>query len=81
MTAVKITEDMLLSEIFTLVPEARELLRGAGFSRIEELEIEDVICDKLTLRGFFRLMNVDGQRAGEILREIQLIYNKRLEEA
>ncbi len=81
MTAVKISEDILLKELFELFPESRNLLMSYGYGRLIELGIEDVVIDKLSLKGFFRLMNVKEEEAGKVLRDIQSLYNKRLEES
>ncbi|WP_457600991.1 DUF1858 domain-containing protein [Hydrogenivirga sp.] len=80
MTAVKITEDILLKELFELFPEAREILMPLGYSRIVELGVEDVVVDKLSLKGFLRLMGVEEEEFGIRVREIQTLYNKKLEE-
>jgi len=80
MTAVKITEDILLKELFEIFPEAIEVLMDYGYGRLKELDVEDVVIDKLTLKGFFRLMNIREEEAGRLIREIQTLYNKKLEE-
>ncbi len=80
MTAVKITEDILLRELFELFPHSREILNAYGYSRIVELGIEDVVVDKLSLKGFLRLMGYGEEKTGAVLREIQTSYNKKPEE-
>ncbi len=80
MTTVKITEDILLKELFELFPEARDLLIPHGYSRIIELDVEEVVVDKLSLKGFFRLAGVGEEEFGSRIREIQALYNKKLEE-
>jgi hypothetical protein len=80
MTGLKITEDILLEELFRILPESREVLVRAGYEKIRELDIEDVVADKLTLRGFIRLMDIPEEKAGKIIREIQELYNRKLEE-
>lgn len=80
MTTVKITEDILLKELFEIFPEAKDILMNYGYTKLTELDVEDVVVDKLTLRGFFRLMKVGEEEAGSLIREIQTLYNKKLEE-
>ncbi len=80
MTALKITEDILLEELLNIVPESKNVLYEYNYSKIEELEIEDVINDKLTLRGFLKLMDVAEEETGRIIKQIQELYNRRLEE-
>lgn len=80
MTAVKISEDMLLKELFELFPESKDILMNYGYGKLIELGIEDVVVDKLSLKGFFRLMDVKEEEAGKVVREIHSLYNKRLEE-
>ncbi|RLJ71032.1 hypothetical protein BCF55_1321 [Hydrogenivirga caldilitoris] len=80
MTTVKITEDILLKELFELFPEAKELLKPYGYSKVVDLGIEEVVVDKLSLKGLLRLGEVEEERFGEVIREIQSLYNKKLEE-
>ncbi len=80
MTAVKISEDILLRELFDIFPESRQVLMEYGYDRIVELGIEDVVIDKLSLKGFFRLMDVPDEEAGKVIRKIHSLYNKRLED-
>ena len=80
MTAVKITEDMLLEELFSLFPEARDILASHGYMKIVEMDVEDIVIDKLSLRGLLRLLNLGDEEAGAVIREIQSLYNKKLEE-
>ncbi len=80
MTTVKITEDILLKELFKLIPESKELLKPYGFLKIEKLNIEDVVTDKLSLKGFLKLMGYGEGTVGAVLKDIQILYNKKLEE-
>jgi len=59
---------------------SREILEAYGYTRIVELGIEDVVLDKLSLKGFLRLMGYEEERSSAILREIQKSCNKRMEE-
>ncbi len=81
MTAVKISEDILLKELFEIFPESKEILKDYGYGKLIELGIEDVVIDKLSLKGFFRLMGLGEEEAGKVVREIHSLYNKRLEES
>ncbi len=80
MTGLKITEDILLEELLSMVPESKNVLYEYNYSKIEELEIEEVVNDKLTLRGFLKLMDVPEEETGRIIKQIQELYNRRLEE-
>ena len=81
MTALKITEDILLEDLFRVLPEAREVLSEYGYRKIQELDIEDVVGSKLTLRGFLKLMDVSDELSVNIIKQIQELYNRRLEES
>jgi len=80
MTTIKISEDILLKELFEIFPKSKEILKNYGYVKLIELSIEDVVVDKLSLKGFFRLMNVEEEEVGKVVREIHSLYNKRLEE-
>ncbi len=81
MTALKISEDILLEDLFKILPEAREVLLRCGYGKIRDLDIEDVVADKLSLRGFLRLMEVSDEETTKIIKQIQELYNKKLEES
>jgi len=80
MTQVRITEDTPLRELFGVFPEAKEVLKDYGYGKILELDIEDVIVDKLSLGGFCRLMGLGEEGTFKVIGLIQSLYNKRLEE-
>jgi hypothetical protein len=80
MTQVKITEDILLKDLFEILPESRELLMKHGLSKIVDLGVEDVVVDKLTLKGLLRLGGLWGEEVTAVIQEIQKLYNKKLEE-
>jgi len=81
MTNVKITEDILLKELFELFPESREVLKNHGYDRIISLDIEEVVIDKLSLRGLLRLTCSDNEEGWvNLTKEIQNLYNKKLED-
>jgi len=80
MSAIKLSEDTPLKELFELVPETRNLLHKYGYSRILELDVEDIVIDKLSIRGLFRLCGIGEEELVSVLREIQSLYNKKLED-
>ncbi len=80
MTGIKITEDMLLRDLFDILPEARELLLRYGYDRICELGIEEVILDKLSVKGLFRLSGFGEEELMLMLHELQNLYNKKMED-
>ncbi len=80
MTSVKISEDILLEELFKLFPEARDILLEYGYSKILELGVEEVVVDKLSIKGLFRLVGREEEELMSVIREIQNLYNKKLEE-
>ncbi len=80
MTQLKITEDTLLKDLFEVLPESREILKEFGLSKIVDLDVEDIVVDKLTLKGLLRIGGVGGDKISTVIREIQDLYNKKLEE-
>ncbi len=80
MSAVKLSEDTTLKELFELLPESRDVLGKYGYRKIRELDIEDVVIDKLSLKGLFRLCGIGEEELVSVLREIQDLYNKKLED-
>ena len=80
MTLMKISEDILLKDLFEILPESRSVLMEKGYSKIVELDVEDVVVDKLTLRGLLRLSGLSGEEAARVIQHIQDLYNKKLEE-
>ena len=81
MTALKISEDIILEDLFRVLPEAREVLLQCGYGKIQDLDIEDVVADKLSLRGFLKLMEVSEEDTAKIIKQIQELYNRKLEES
>lgn len=75
----RITLDTKLSELLELLPEVREVLLNYGYQRFEEEDIEQVVVDKLTIRGFCRLMDLDDEAQGNLWQKVQHIY-RELEE-
>lgn len=72
----RITFDISLTELFQSIPEAKEVLMKYGYSKLVEEGIEDVVVDKLTLKGFCRLMDLDEEAQGNLWQEIQDLYRK-----
>ncbi len=71
----RLTMDTLLKEVLEN-PKIVELLEEYGLSRLEEEDILDIVEDKLTLKGFFRLMDLDEDAQGELWKQIQDIYRR-----
>jgi hypothetical protein len=67
----RITLDINLKELLEDYPQVREILRDYGLSRLEEEDLLDVVADKLTLKGFFRLMELDEEDQGKLWIKIQ----------
>jgi hypothetical protein len=67
----RITLDINLKELLEDYPEVREILRDYGLGRLEEEDLLDVVADKLTLKGFFRLMELDEEDQGKLWIKIQ----------
>ncbi len=80
MTLQKISEDTLLKDLFEALPESKDILMEYGYSKIVEFDVEDVVVDKLTLKGLLRLAGFGEKETVEVVRKIQALYNKKLEE-
>ncbi|MCS6997978.1 MAG: DUF1858 domain-containing protein [Aquificaceae bacterium] len=72
----RITFDTKLSELIQLMPQSKEVLLRYGYRIIEEEDIESVVLDKLTLKGFCRLMDLDDEAQGNLWQEIQDLYRQ-----
>ncbi|MCS6875643.1 MAG: DUF1858 domain-containing protein [Aquificaceae bacterium] len=70
----RITLDTKLSELMERMPEVKDILMRYGYRTIEEEDIEDILLDKLTLKGFCRLMDLDDEAQGNLWQEIQDLY-------
>ena len=79
MAITRLTLDVNLLDLFEELPEAKDLLKDHGLKKLEELDILDVVADKLTLRGFFKLMNIDELTQGKLWQEIQNMYSRKME--
>jgi hypothetical protein len=67
----RITLDINLKELLERYPETKEILWDCGLGRLEEEDLLDVVADKLTLKGFFRLMELDEEDQGKLWIKIQ----------
>jgi hypothetical protein len=67
----RITLDINLKELLERYPETKEILWDYGLGKLEEEDLLDVVADKLTLKGFFRLMELDEEDQGKLWMEIQ----------
>lgn len=70
----RLTFDIRLSELIQILPSAKEVLMRYGYSKFVEEDIEDVVVDKLTLKGFCKLMDLDDEAQGNLWQEIQDLY-------
>jgi len=67
----RITLDINLRELLERYPETKEILWDYGLGRLEEEDLLDIVADKLTLKGFFRLMELDEEDQGKLWMKIQ----------
>ncbi len=75
----RITLDTKLVDLIKELPQAKEILMRYGYKVFIEEDVEDVIVDKLTIRGFCKLMDLDDEAQGNLWQEIQDLY-RRLED-
>jgi hypothetical protein len=67
----RITLDINLKELLERYPETKEILWDYGLCKLEEEDLLDIVADKLTLKGFFRLMELDEEDQGKLWMKIQ----------
>ena len=67
----RITLDINLRELLERYPETKEILWDYGLGKLEEEDLLDIVADKLTLKGFFRLMELDEEDQGKLWIKIQ----------
>ncbi len=72
----RVTLDTNLMELLKNFPQVRDILLNYGYRIIEEEDIEDVVADKLTLKGLCRLMDLDDEAQGNLWQEIQDLYRQ-----
>jgi hypothetical protein len=67
----RVTLDINLKELLERYPETKEILWDYGLGKLEEEDLLDIVADKLTLKGFFRLMELDEEDQGKLWIKIQ----------
>jgi hypothetical protein len=67
----RITLDINLKELLEKYPETKEILWDYGLGKLEEEDLLDIVADKLTLKSFFRLMELDEEDQGKLWIKIQ----------
>ncbi|MEJ7553729.1 MAG: DUF1858 domain-containing protein [Aquificaceae bacterium] len=72
----RITLDTKLVDLIKELPQAKEILMRYGYKVFIEEDVEDVIVDKLTIRGFCKLMDLDDEAQGSLWQEIQDLYRQ-----
>ncbi len=72
----RLTLDVNLKELLENEPRVRDILYTYGINKLEELDVEDIVLDKLTLRGFFRLMDLDDETQGFLWEKMQHLYRE-----
>ncbi|MEJ7554943.1 MAG: DUF1858 domain-containing protein [Aquificaceae bacterium] len=72
----RITLDTKLVDLIKELPQAKEILMRYGYKVFIEEDVEDVIVDKLTIRGFCKLMDLDDEAQGNLWQEIQDLYRQ-----
>jgi len=72
----RITFDANLKQLIEEQPKIKGLLYNCGLKKLEEEDIADVVLDKLTLKGFFRMMDLDDETQGLIWEKIQHLYRE-----
>ena len=72
----RITLDSKLVDLIKELPQAKEILMRYGYKVFIEEDVEDVIVDKLTIRGFCKLMDLDDEAQGNLWQEIQDLYRQ-----
>ncbi len=73
----RITLDTKLTDLYEILPQVREILMKYGYKKLLEEDIEDVVVvDKLTIRGFCRLMDLDEKDQEKLWQEIQNLYSE-----
>ena len=78
MAVMKLTEDILLKDLFEVLPQAKDILSKYGYDRLVEDKTDQLLDHRLTLRGFMNLMNLSEDKKEELWNKIQQEYNKKL---
>lgn len=77
-SAVKLTEDILLKDLFELLPKAKEILSKYGYDKLVEDGTDKLLEHRLTLKGFMNLLNLPEDSREKLWNEIQQEYNKKM---
>ncbi len=78
MAVMKLTEDILLKDLFEVLPQAKEILSQYGYDKLVEDGTNQLLDYRLTLKGFMNLMNLSEEKKEELWNKIQQEYNKKL---
>ena len=78
MAVMKLTEDILLKDLFELVPNSKDILLQYGYDRIVQDKTDVLLENRLTLKGFMNLINLSEKEREELWNKIQQEYNKKL---
>lgn len=78
MAVMKLTEDILLKDLFEVLPQAKEILSQYGYDRLVKDKTNQLLDHRLTLKGFMNLMNLSEEKKEELWNKIQQEYNKKL---
>ena len=70
MNNVRLSMDMFLMELFEVVPESRNLLMDYGLKKLIEEDVLDVLGDKLSVHGLFRISRVPEEEKYEVWNKI-----------
>ncbi len=78
MAVIKLTEDILLKDLFEVLPQAKEILFQYGYGKFIGDRTDKLLNNRLTLKGFMNLMNLSEEKREELWNRIQQEYNKKL---
>ncbi|MGC8676739.1 MAG: hypothetical protein ACP5UF_00735 [Hydrogenobaculum sp.] len=70
MNNVRLSMDMVLMELFEVVPESRNFLMDYGLKKLIEEDVLDVLGDKLSVNGLFRISRVPEEEKYEVWNKI-----------
>lgn len=70
MNTLRVSMDMVLFDLFEIVPESRELLMDYGLSRLIKEDVLDVLGDKLTVNGLFKISKVPEEERYHVWNKI-----------
>ncbi len=78
MAVMKLTEDIILKDLFELLPQTKEILAQYGYEKLIKDETDKLLDHRLTLKGFMNLMDLSEDKREELWNKIQQEYNKKL---